>query len=302
LHNFLTAEGILNKINISDDPFKFKTKLQVNSIKTLKTKKGRPYLVLSLRDNTNTIRNVKKWIEDNQSLNVQLLKLDLGAILEFQGYFDKIYGLNILNSRLLNSNEFNLKDFVNLSDLNIKKLIDDLFNTISLIENIRLKQLLEILFSYKDIESKFISCPSSIKYHHSYKHGNLEHTVGMIKIFKQLITHYKGVSILDIDLVITCIILHDIGKIFEYTIYNGISKRLQLKPNKSHIVLGVELVLNTIKKIENFPNLLKEKIEHIILSHHGKRKWGAVEKPQLPEAKILHYLDMIDSSFKINMK
>jgi len=87
-----------------------------------------------------------------------------------------------------------------------------------------LKELLDKIFSDNDIKTKFIECPSSVKKDHPYKFGNLEHTIGMIKIFENLETFYNRSTNLDVDLIYTGIILHDIGKIYEYYIYNGIPK------------------------------------------------------------------------------
>ncbi len=36
-------------------------------------------------------------------------------------------------------------------------------------------------------------------------------------------------------------------------------------------------------------------LKHMIASHHGKLEYGAITVPSIPEAMILHELDMIDS-------
>lgn len=45
----------------------------------------------------------------------------------------------------------------------------------------------------------------------------------------------------------------------------------------------------------NLPQEEANQIKHIILSHHGKKEWGAVAVPSTLEALIVHSLDMIDS-------
>ena len=36
-------------------------------------------------------------------------------------------------------------------------------------------------------------------------------------------------------------------------------------------------------------------IKHLIAAHHGKLEWEAIKLPAMPEAMMLHELDMIDS-------
>jgi 3'-5' exoribonuclease len=40
-------------------------------------------------------------------------------------------------------------------------------------------------------------------------------------------------------------------------------------------------------------------IKHLIASHHGKLEWEAIKLPAMPEAMMLHELDMIDSRIYI---
>jgi len=162
-----------------------------------------------------------------------------------------------------------------------------------------LKKLLEEIFNNEDIKDKYFKCPSSIKKHHAYKYGNLEHVVCMIKLFKTLEKFYNRNTNLDVDLIYTGIILHDIGKLYEYTIYNGVPKLIPGSTLYGHLVLGIELVSKFMNAINGFPKDLKNKIRHLILSHHGPKEWGSLVEPQFPEAEFLHYLDMVDSRFKL---
>ncbi len=40
-------------------------------------------------------------------------------------------------------------------------------------------------------------------------------------------------------------------------------------------------------------------LEHMIASHHGNQEYGAITEPAIPEAAVLHALDMIDSRIDI---
>jgi len=269
---------------------------------TATTKYGKPYLILTLRDVTNNLRNVKKWLSDEKELEDQRKLFEIGNILEIDGKFEVNYKSVIIdNARILSSNEFNLDEFVILPKIDERELLKCLDETISKIRSELLKKLLDKIFSDIDIKTKFLECPSSVVKHHPYKYGNLEHTIGMIKIFENLEAFYNRNTNLDVDLIYTGILLHDIGKIYEYYIHNGIPKTNPEYSLIGHLILGDQLVLKFIKEIRDFPKDLENRIRHIILSHHGRKEWGSPVEPQFPEAEILHYLDMIDSRFKLNL-
>ncbi len=298
---FLTANEIIIKAKESPNDFNFKTRLFIVKHVKKTTKQGKPYLNITLRDTTGEIPNFIRWTSGEKEFIKVLNEFEIGNILEFSAKFDKKYGSSaITNYRILNSTEYDIKDYVESPKIDGSALYDEITKTISKLYNKKLKELLERVFSDEGIKQKFIECPSSIINHHAYKYGNLEHTVGMIKIFEQLIDYYKRNTLLNVDLIYAGIILHDIGKIYEITLNNSLPKRKNEGINYGHIVLGDNLISNFINEIEDFPKDLENKIRHLILSHHGKKEWDSVVEPQIYEAEILHYLDMIDSRFKLN--
>lgn len=303
MSEFLKVNELLTKIKELKTDFYFKSRLQITDQIISTTKQGKPYLIFSMRDNTKEIRNVRKWINESEKLDHLCDFYDIGSIFEIGGKFDKKYNsISINSAKKLSSNEFSLKDYVKLPDINVEDLNKCLFETISEIHNEKLKELLNKIFDDNDISTKFFECPSSIKIHHPYKYGNLEHTNGMLTIFKNFEAFYKRNTLFDVDLIYTGIILHDIGKIHEYSIYNGLPISNKEYSLLGHHILGDQLVLKKIKEIDDFPKDLENRIRHIILSHHGKKEWGSPIEPQFPEAEIIHYLDMIDSRFKSTLK
>lgn len=75
---------------------------------------------------------------------------------------------------------------------------------------------------------------------------------------------------------------------------------MQVKQSKmgmlvGHIPIGTEMIRNKISNQPDFPALLKDKMIHMILSHHGKLEYGAVIEPKLPEAAALFQADMMGS-------
>lgn len=102
-------------------------------------------------------------------------------------------------------------------------------------------------------------------------------------------------SCIDIQLVASAFLIHDIGKIKEldtdvfgnatYTVDGSL---------QGHILLGMKLVKETSEELEINPDTTNLFL-HIIASHHGFTEWGALAEPAFPEAAVVHHLDMIDS-------
>ena len=301
MSEFLKANEIIVKAKELQNDFFFKAKLQVIDQIIGATKQGNPYLIIPMRDNTSELRKIKKWINEDEELESLREFFEIGSIIEITGKYEKNFNsITINNAKKLSSREFNLGDFIKPPNIDENMLIKKLFETISKIKNNNLKELLENIFKNEEIKKKYFECPSSIKIHHPYICGNLEHSISLITIFENFVNFYNRNSNLDIDLIYTGIILHDIGKIYEFFIYNGIPRSNTEYAMLGHHVLGDQLISKFLNEIYGFPKDLGNRIRHIILSHHGRKEWGSPIEPQFPEAEIVHYLDMIDSRFKSN--
>jgi 3'-5' exoribonuclease len=127
--------------------------------------------------------------------------------------------------------------------------------------------------------------------HHAYLGGLLEHVISLCGMARRVATHYPE---LDIDLLLTAAILHDVGKLEElcYERAIGYTTPGQLL---GHIVMELESVSRAIDKIEGFPAPLKTVVQHLLISHHGQYEFGSPKLPMIREAMVFHYLDDLDS-------
>jgi len=66
-----------------------------------------------------------------------------------------------------------------------------------------------------------------------------------------------------------------------------------------HIVIGSEMTAERIGRIPDFPDDLRLKILHMIISHHGEVEWGSPKLPLFAEALVLHFADNIDSKVEM---
>ena len=99
------------------------------------------------------------------------------------------------------------------------------------------------------------------------------------------------------DLLLTGVILHDIGKMrelswgvgFDYTVEGTLL---------GHIQMGMELVEKTIDSLPGFSPRLRTLVLHMILSHHGKLEFGSPKLPMIPEALVLNFIDDLDAKMQ----
>lgn len=186
------------------------------------------------------------------------------------------------------------EDFMPTSRLGFKKMETSLRNLVDTIEDEQLKALCLAALNDPVIGPKYFKAPAARSMHHSYMHGLLEHTLSMAKLADLVCTHYKN---LDRSMLLTGIVFHDIGKIFELNFdmaidYSDSGKLL------GHINMGMMLVEQMAEKVPGFTVEKKRLLEHIILSHHGTREYGSPVIPATVEANIIHHLDNLDA--KVN--
>ena len=96
------------------------------------------------------------------------------------------------------------------------------------------------------------------------------------------------------DLLISAALFHDIGKTKELSLFpmNDYTDEGQLV---GHVIIGYQMVHDAISKIEGFPELLANELEHCILAHHGELEFGSPKKPAIAEALALSLADLTDA-------
>lgn len=137
----------------------------------------------------------------------------------------------------------------------------------------------------------FLEAPASRYIHHAYIGGLLEHTLHVMQLAE---TYSKIFEFAERDLLVAGAFLHDIGKIDEYIFLFKIDHS-SIGKLKGHTLLGYERLQEKLKEV-NLESSLRLKLEHIVLSHQGKRVWGAIEEPRFLEAYLVHAADSTDSS------
>ncbi len=252
-------------------------------------KTGEPYLSLHLSDRTGEIE-AKMW--DNVAEVMHTFDRDdfvkvkgLAQVYQSRSQF------TIHRLRRLEEHEIDFSDFFPCSERDPEEMWSELQGIIEGLQNPHLRSLLRLVFSDQRVCEMYRMAPAAKNIHHACRGGLLEHVLSLCELGRLTASHYKEI---DLDLLITGAILHDIGKIEElsYARSFGYSADGQLL---GHIVLGLRLLGNAFARLPDFPPKLRVLVEHMIISHHGELEFGSPKVPAFPEALLLHHLDNLDS-------
>lgn len=204
---------------------------------------------------------------------------------------DPKYGMQLIISDFVPAEGVKDDDFMAASKFDADDLWKELQEYKNKIKNKFLKATIDKVFD-TETTKLFQSSAAGLTVHHAYKGGLLEHTVEMLKMSDSLGTSYPRINK---DLLITGIILHDIGKIVEYE--TGLTVKISTRGKLiGHIVIGTEMVRTAAPK--DMPADLLDELLHLILSHHGELDFGSPVKPKTVEAIAISRFD--DASAKIN--
>ncbi|HWR53069.1 MAG TPA: HD domain-containing protein, partial [Bryobacteraceae bacterium] len=252
--------------------------LAVASCEKRETKGGKPYLAITLSDRTGQIE-ARDW--DNAAQNEAVF--GRGAIVKVQAVVEVYNGnqqLKIEKARCWDE-EYDIGDFVPASAYNVEELVAGLGAIVAGLDNEWIRKLLDTVLCRHKVE--WLRTPAAMRVHHAWAGGLAEHVLSMCRAALALTTHYTRVNR---DLLIAGCILHDIGKIREIeigiTLAHSTSGKLV-----GHIAEGLIILEDCCREVEGFPDELKMRLRHMIVSHHGRVEYGALKQPMTPEAIVL---------------
>lgn len=200
------------------------------------------------------------------------------------------------NNCLVSSVELIKEAKTGLDEAEREKVYAELTSYFDKIKDEKLNSFLTMFFMEHKDRIKIM--PAAKVMHHNYIGGLMVHTLECLKIAEKNMdmSDYK----FNRDNILAACIIHDIGKIFEYTIdtESGIIDYDEhfRKEWISHSQYGFSLCM-----AEGF-----KEIARMIAAHHGRSDWGAIidlgEKDLEPELYFIHLVDNLSAKFgKINV-
>ncbi|MCE5239077.1 HD domain-containing protein [bacterium] len=258
------------------------------SLIPFKNKSG-SYLDLLLSDRSGSVIG-RVWDGAEQIAEV----CQPGSVVKVEGRVDEYRGkLQIIVEDVAPAEpgEYDRADMLEAAARDTGELLSEVFEFLGQVSNPYLRQLLESFFGDDAFVQAFAEAPGAKRQHHAHLGGLLEHTVSVVKLLSTVCELHPQ---LDRDLLIAGGLLHDIGKLAEFdtgvTIeYTDIGRLV------GHIVITDRWVRERIAQIPDFPPELDNRLNHVLLSHHGQKEYGAPIVPMTAEACALHYADNLDA-------
>jgi 3'-5' exoribonuclease len=257
------------------------------------TRTAKPYLSLILGDNSGQIE-ARIWDPADTRISADFAKGDVVKIRGAASKFEGVLQLKIERLRKLLTSEFDRTDLLPATTYDINALWQQLEAAVASFTDLDLQRLVTTILADPAVREAFREAPAAKQLHHAFLGGLLEHVVSLIGLADKVVPHYP---LLMRDLVLTGVILHDIGKIRELAWETGFEYTLE-GTLLGHIQIGAAMIEKTIDTLPNFPPRLKTLVLHIILSHHGKLEFGSPKLPMIPEALMLNFLDDMDAKMQ----
>jgi 3'-5' exoribonuclease len=259
---------------------------------TAATKAGKAYLNLTIADKSGEV--VVRVFDDAERLGEVFNEGDFIYIQGRSQIFQNNMQVIARHVERVSSDDLNPEDYLPASHLDAKKMEKELRRIMDTIEDPQLNELCKLALDDPNIGPRFTKSPAGKSMHHAYMHGLMEHTLSMARLAELVCSHYKN---LDRNMILAGIMFHDIGKIYELSFdvaidYSDAGKLI------GHMSLGLMAIEKLVDKIDDFPVEKKRLLEHILLSHHGSRDFGAQMIPATVEANVIHHLDNMDA--KVN--
>lgn len=166
-----------------------------------------------------------------------------------------------------------------------------------------------IYLEHKNLIQAVKEAPAASKNHHNRRAGLLQHMQEMWDLSEDIIEpqsinpkdglgprHFEGM--VDPEIVKAAILFHDLGKIHEYNLETG-----EYDPSRELAYLG-HPTWGTIILSHCWPSggnkELRLKLMHCVASHHGRVEHGASVPPSIPEATVLHLIDLLSAQLEVH--
>jgi len=263
----------------------------VSSKRMLETRNKEPYLAITLTDRTGEIEG-RVW-EGARQLDTVFSKGDYVRIKGDAQKFREATQLKITYLESVRDNSVDPGLFLPVTPADTDELWSEFRKYIREIKSNVLVSLLNEIFKDRKISEAFKLAPAAKRMHHAYIGGLLEHSVSVTRLANSVCKLYPY---LDRNLLMSAALIHDIGKIEEFTFSRppiDYSDRGRLL---GHIVLGISIIDSFIARLgikDSSQQIVA--LKHLILSHHGQKEFGAPVLPMMEEAIALNYIDDLDA-------
>jgi 3'-5' exoribonuclease len=253
------------------------------------TNNGKPYLRMELGDRSGTVE-ARMW-DQFEACAKTVNRDDFVKVQARVEIYRNKTQLSLQQFRVAKPEEIDLADFLAHTPFNVEELYKQVLADAAGMKNPWLKALVLKILNDPQVAARYKRAPAAKVMHHAYLGGLLEHVAGLCDLSKLVAAHYPE---LDVDLLLTAAMLHDVGKLDELCYERSVTYTTEGQL-LGHIVMELETVAKAMEEVEGFPAKLKAVVQHMLISHHGQYEFGSPKLPMIREALVFHYLDDMDS-------
>jgi len=254
------------------------------------TRTGAPYLMLKVMDSSGEMAG-RVW-EDAERL---LPLCEPGRVVRLTGQAQAYKGvmqLKVNRIAPVDTAGVDLSLFLPATGGDIDLMGKDLLKLVKSVTDPHLRELLKGFFHDRQFFEAFRQAPAAKRLHHACIGGLLEHTLAVARLADAIAPLYPAI---DRSLLMAGALLHDIGKVKEFSFEIHPFDYTDSGRLMGHLVLGVEMIQERLNRLGDFPAELAVRLKHLVLSHHGRHEFGSPALPMMTEAFVLHYLDDLDA-------
>ena len=270
---------------------------------------GNAYWSLQLQDATGVIE-AKKWDyspeEEAYLVRGNVVQID-GEVLKYRNALQvKVYYCDPLDQ-----SKVDMSRFIPVAPMPLEEMKAKLAFVLSQIKDPDIATITKAMV--ERFYERYVVYPAAVRNHHEYYSGLLFHSLSMIDVASGICRVYPNV---DRDLVLSGILIHDLGKTVELSGTTAAQFTLEGKL-LGHISIGHAEFRRLAKELGYFeidglgeeeaasrPDLAAKKekavlLEHILLSHHPKPEFGSPQMPSTREALVVAMIDDLDAKMAI---
>ena len=257
------------------------------------TSRGDLYIAMFLSDRTGQL-NGRMW----QATETVYKALPKPGFVHVQGR-SELYQNNLQiivnNVSVVDADKVQIDDFLAKTEKDVDKMFKEVKEIVGRIENPQLKALVEEFLADTELMKKFCNAPAAMKLHHACIGGLLEHTHNILRVAVAVLPFYP---LMQTDLVLAGVFLHDIGKTDELA-YDMAFSYTDSGQLIGHIAKSILMINEKAAALRaggvQIDQEILDMLGHIILSHHGAYEFGSPKLPATPEAFLVNCIDDLDA-------
>jgi 3'-5' exoribonuclease len=253
----------------------------------LMTRTGSPYLALELRDRTGTLP-----ARAFQNADALAGRFERGDVVRVRGRVERFRDELVLElSNIARADDVDPARFLPTAYRDLDELDGFLEHLAGEVYDRSYAGLLGALLADDELRAEWRRAPCSRAGHHAYLGGLLEHTVAVATLAHETCQLHPG---LNSDLLLTAAVVHDIGRVREFT-YGaeiGLTDEGRLL---GHLVIGERMLTPRFDGVLDAARQLA--LLHCVLYHHGPST-APGGRFASSEALALYRLNALDAGVK----